>query len=314
MFDVSHMGRFRLSGPRALDYLQYAVTNDVASLGDGTGQYTLLLEDDGGVLDDLILYRLKLDEFLLVVNAANAARDYEVLSRDRPDSALLFDATEETAMIAVQGPSSREIVAELAGDHVLRIERFHVGEATIAGHAVLLCRTGYTGEDGFEIVAEAHCGAAIWRALLAAGVTPCGLGARDTLRIEAGYPLYGHEIHEQTTPVEAGLMWAVKLAKGPFRGRQAVLSAKQRGPERKLMGVIMAGRMIPRQGCRLLNGSERVGEVTSGTFSPTRGCGLGIAYVRTDIATPGTEVAVEVRGASQPATLVRKTELLGRQD
>lgn len=311
-FDISHMGRLRLAGPGAAAHLQRCLTNDIQTLNDGAAQYTLLLAENGGVLDDLIVYRLQGEEFLIVVNAVNADRDLSEFQRDMPTTVQIHDATAETAMIAVQGPDAAALVGRWAGFDPHEIGRFHVAAKNLLGSEVLFCRTGYTGEDGFEIVLPAGKAVDAWHAIIAMGAVPCGLGARDTLRIEAGYPLYGHEIHEGTNPVEAGLMWAVKLAKGPFRGRDAVAAAKQNGVNRKLMGLIMSGRMVPRQGCLVTESDTQIGEVTSGTFSPSRGAGLGMAYIATAKATVGRSVLVQIRGSSYVATLVRRTDLLDR--
>ncbi len=312
VFDISHMGRFRVRGEGALELLQYATTNDVSALRDGMAQYTLLLGDDGGILDDLIVYRLSSTEFLAVVNASNASRDFDLLSRRLGARTELRDETLDTAMLAIQGPTVVQLVSALADHDCARIPRFGFSASELAGTKGTTCRTGYTGEDGFEIIVCRDAAEHVWQAVLELGAVPCGLGARDTLRVEAGYPLYGHEIHEGTTPVEAGLMWAVKLDKGDFRGKRAVLEAKRNGAKRRLMGLIMAGRAMPRQGYPVLHGSARAGEVTSGAFSVTREVAVGMAYVATGSADPGSQVQVQIREHLHPATIVRKNEILQR--
>lgn len=313
MFDVSHMGRLWLSGTGAREHIQYNFTNNVDALEAGAGQYGLLLNERGGVLDDLIVYRLADNEFLLVVNAANTARDLAVLQENLPAGTEVDDRTRSTFMVAVQGPEAMKMVSSVLNTPLDGVGRFHVAVVPFERGRLILCRTGYTGEDGFEIIGDAAVAATLWRSFIGAGATPCGLGARDTLRIEAGYPLYGHEIHEETTPVEAGLMWCVKLQKGDFRGREAVLNAKRQGPQRKLVGFVLSSRAVPRQGNPVYFGEEIIGEVTSGTFSPTREVGLGMAYVPPACSEPASHIQVEIRGTRHDAVVVRKNDLLGRE-
>lgn len=309
-FDISHMGRFEICGARALDHLQSITSNDLAAVEDGHAQYTLFLAEDGGILDDLIIYRFHAERFLVVVNAANTERDWQIVTASGAPGVEARDFTDQSAMIAVQGPGAVALVAELSTFPVQAVPRFGFAEADVAGVPAILCRTGYTGEDGFEIIASAGDAARVWRAVLDRGAAPCGLGARDTLRIEAGYPLYGHEIREDTTPVEAGLMWAVKPDKGPFRGRDAVLRARETGPSRKLMGLVLEGRVVPRQGYPVVSGDKAVGEVTSGTFSVVRNCGIGMAYVEKEFARDGRSIELAIRETRHVARLVPKTRLL----
>jgi aminomethyltransferase len=312
VFDISHMGRFRIRGEKASDHLQYCTTNDINALDDGCAQYTLFLADDGGILDDLIVYRVNRTEFIAVVNASNAERDRDVLANGLPPSTELDDETSATAMLAVQGPAAVGLLCKLAGSDLEGTRRFSFAVGRISGSSATFCRTGYTGEDGFELIVDAENAPSVWNTIAEAGAVPCGLGARDTLRVEAGFPLYGHEIHERTTPVEAGLMWAVKLDKGEFRGRAAVAEAKRLGAASRLMGIVMADRAMPRQGYEVYDGSQRIGEVTSGAFSVVRGTALGMAYLNRAHAQVGKQVSVKIRESLHAATVVRKNELLAR--
>ncbi len=310
MFDISHMGRVRVRGATAAAGLQSVTTNDVAALAPGKAQYSLIPFEAGGIADDIIVYMLANEQYLVVVNAGNTARDIEILRNVESLSGIMNDETAETCMIAVQGPEAAALLQGSCSTDLTAVPRFGVVAARVYGIPATLCRTGYTGEDGFEIIAASGDGHTLWRALSASGAVPCGLGARDSLRTEAGYPLYGHEISETTTPVEAGLMWAVKLDKGDFVGRAAIAEAKARGPERKLMGIVMGDRAIPRQGYTVAQNGSEVGVVTSGAFSATRSIALGMAYIRSDVARAGRRVGVIVRGTPHEATLVPKKDLM----
>jgi aminomethyltransferase len=313
LFDISHMGRVQVSGSGALALLQRLTTNDVASLAPGEAQYSLLTNPQGGIVDDIIVYRQGEDEFALVLNAGNTGKDLDWLHSHAGLEVTIADRTERTAMIAAQGPRAPEMVARLADRDVLNLPRFTYTEGALKHTPVLFCRTGYTGEDGFELVMSAETAPQVWRHLQEAGGVPCGLGARDALRIEAGYPLYGHEIDDTTTPVEAGLMWVVKPEKGDFIGRFAILETKRKGPGRRLVGITLHERIVPRQGYTLLAGQEAAGTVTSGVFSPTKSIGLGMAYVNDPYNKPGTELQIEIRNNRYPATVVPKKYLLGGQ-
>ncbi|MCC6728239.1 MAG: glycine cleavage system aminomethyltransferase GcvT [Chthonomonadales bacterium] len=310
LFDISHMGRLQLRGDGATDLLERLTPNDVGGLAEGQAHYSLLTNEVGGIRDDIIIYREGGETFLVVVNASNRAADLEWLRASAPTGTELADETEATAMIAVQGPGAAALLGSLSGDVAPRMPRFAHRRLALAGVDATCCRTGYTGEDGFELIMPAAGGPAVWEALRSSGGVPCGLGARDALRIEAGFPLYGHEIDETTTPVEAGLMWVVKLDKGPFVGRDAIAEAKRRGAARRLMGLVMDDRAIPRQGYTLYVDRQPVGNVTSGVFSPARGRALGMAYVEAAHAASGTRVEVEIRGSRHLARLVPKKSLL----
>ncbi|MBI2886339.1 MAG: glycine cleavage system aminomethyltransferase GcvT [Chloroflexi bacterium] len=309
MFDVSHMGRLELSGADCVPYLQRIFTCDVARLEPGAGRYTLICAEDGGILDDTILYCRRPDSFLLVCNAANTPAVLDWLRRWRePGSRVaLEDRTAATGMIALQGPQAAERLVSLADPALVRgLAYFRWCELTVAGQSATVARTGYTGEDGFEIIAPAEHVAGLWQRLLEGGVTPCGLGARDTLRLEAALPLHGNDISPETDPVQAGLLWTVALDKGPFIGREAILRAKTEGTPQRLIGFELVERGIPRPHHRILAGGQEVGVVTSGGYAPTLNKGIGMGYVLSAHARVGTEIAIDVRGNAIPARVVRR--------
>lgn len=297
LFDVSHMGRVAVRGPAALAFLQRATSNDAGRLAPGRGQYTLALNAAGGVRDDLIVFRLE-GEWLVIVNAGNRAKIAEHFRAHLPVGAQLADRSDELAMIALQGPRAAGLLAPLAPDAV-RLERFAIAPCAVAGRTMLVSRTGYTGEDGFELYPPARDAEAVWDALAARGAAPCGLGARDALRLEVAYPLYGHELDETTTPWEARLGWVVKLDKGDFLGRAALLLAKERGAGRRLAGFTAAG-PVPRAGCVLTLNGTPAGAVTSGGYSPSLKTGIGLGYLPGTLM-PTDALAVVVRGRSVPA-------------
>jgi aminomethyltransferase len=310
LFDISHMGRLIVAGEGALDLLQRTTTNDVSALAPGQAQYSLIPNPDGGIVDDIIVYRNAADSFTIVLNASNTAKDIDWFRAHAGEGVTFNDFTDSTAMIAVQGPAAPELVSRLTGQDLSGVARFSSVEGQIAGARAGLCRTGYTGEDGFEVIVDAENAAAVWDALVSQGGVPCGLGARDALRIEAGYPLYGHEIDDATTPVEAALMWVVKLDKGGFIGRDRIAETKAKGAGRKLVGLTLQERIVPRQGYTLYRENEAVGTVTSGVFSPTTGHSIALAYVADPHNKPGTELQVEIRANRYPATVVPKKDLL----
>jgi aminomethyltransferase len=319
LFDVSHMGEFRVRGPQAQAFVQHLVTNDASKLTDGRAMYTVMCHEDGGAVDDLLVYRFAEDDYLLVVNASNIEKDWThanaVLAEGGFD-AQLSDESADTALLAVQGPLAPTIVQAIAPIAVTEIPfyRFQTAEpgAFLGCERAVFSHTGYTGETGFEIYCDADKAALVWDALLEAGRThglqPCGLGARDTLRLEAGYCLYGHELTDETTPLEAGLGWVTKLDAGDFVGREALRLQKERGVERKLVGFVMEERGIPRQGYALTNEQgEPIGTVTSGSQSPVLGRGIGLGYVPNDPAftAPESRLGIAVRGRVMQA-LVQK--------
>jgi aminomethyltransferase len=305
VFDVSHLGSVRVSGPGAFDVLQWALTNDLRRIAPGRAQYTHLLDpDDAHVVDDIIVWWFTDDEFLVMPNASNTAPLLDALEGGPRvgRECMVADITETRAILAVQGPEAR---ARLAGiDAALAdVGRFHVARASFDGHDGLVAGTGYTGEDGVELHVPVDAARATWEALIDGGVAPAGLGARDTLRLEAGLPLHGHELGPGITPLQAGLGWVVRFDKGDFRGRDALLAERERGIARRLRGLRVEGRQVPRTGCAVLVDGTPVGEVTSGNFSPMLGCGIALAFVRPDLA-EGTGVTIDVRGKAVPALVV----------
>ncbi|MGC8667013.1 MAG: glycine cleavage system aminomethyltransferase GcvT [Chthonomonadales bacterium] len=310
VFDISHMGRVLVRGGEAASFLQYVTTNDIGILQPGRAQYSLIPNPAGGIKDDIIVYRLAPDVFLVVLNASNTAKDLEWLQGHAGQSVEFEDRTTQTAMLAVQGPEAPALVASVWGEDLLQVSRFGFAARSVGHAEILFCRTGYTGEDGFELIVPAEYAASIWEELLGKGAVPCGLGARDVLRIEAGYPLYGHELDEDVSPVEAGLMWVVKLNKGAFIGRERIEEIKHGEPRRRLMGLHVHHRIVPRQGYTLFLEDGPAGIVTSGAFSPTVGHSIGMAYVDHPYDRLGTVVEIEVRGQRIPATLVPKKELI----
>ena len=318
LFDVSHMGEVRVRGAGAERFLQRLTPNDVAQLVPGRAHYSGLLTDLGTYVDDLLIYRLAADDFLVVVNASNAARDLAWIREHGPDpegaegappaDLEIADEGDRFALLALQGPRALAILEPLASPGVAGLRYYGFLRGEVAGVPAILSRTGYTGEDGFELYLEPEGAPEVWRRLLAAGaphgLVPAGLGARDTLRLEAAMALYGHEIDERTTPLEAGLSWVVKLGKGDFLGRAPLLEQSEQGVRRTLVGFTVEGRGIARQGHGVLSGGEAVGEVTSGTWSPTLEKAIGMAYVPPALAAPGTPLELDVRGRKLPAAVV----------
>lgn len=305
VFDVSHLGTVSITGPAAPEVVATTFTNDPSRLEDGASQYTLCCDDAGGIVDDLIVYRLGPERFVAVPNAAN---NDLVVGRLR-DAAGTRDAQVEDvgpdhAILAVQGPDSLGLVAEVVGTDPANVAYLGAAEITHDGTDLLLCRTGYTGESGCELVVPAAAAADLWEALRSGGAAACGLGARDTLRLEMGYPLHGQDLSPETNPYEARLGWAVKLDRGPFAGREALVAAKEGGPERRLWGLLGTSRRPPRQGMDVRREGERVGRITSGSFSPTLEVGIGLAYLDDPVG-PDDEVEVDVRGTGVPFRVVR---------
>jgi glycine cleavage system T protein (aminomethyltransferase) len=300
VFDVSHMGQIETRGPDALAFLQRMLSNDVRRLPEGGAQYSVLCREDGGVLDDLFTYRLAECEFLTVTNAANHEKDLAWLQSHAADFDVdVLDVASSFAMLAVQGPRAREIVARLS-DGALP-SRFHLTERSVGGAATLVCGTGYTGEDGVELLLDPEDAPGVWDALLASGAEPAGLGARDTLRLEVCFHLYGNDLMETRGPIEAGLGWCCKEKTG-FIGAEPVAAMRQAGPPEKLVPFLIDGPGIARQGNPVVGG----GVVTSGTFSPCLERGIGMAYVPAERSEPGTTVEIDVRGTVRAAVVERK--------
>lgn len=311
LFDVSHMGEFLVNGSGAEAFLQTMTTNDVGRLADGQAQYSLLCYPDGGTVDDLLVYRLGEGRYMLVVNASNIDKDYQWLEDHLPAGGVeLKDVSGETLLLAVQGPHAQQILSEVTSLPLDELKPFHfVEKASVCGTEVLLSRTGYTGEDGFEIYAPNWTAMTLWNRLLEAGsahgLMPAGLGARDTLRFEAKLPLYGQELSKDISPLEAGLGFFVKLDKGDFIGREALQAQKEQGVPRRLVGIEMIDRGIPRTHYPVYADGRVIGEVTTGTQSPTLKRNLGLALVEAKYGEVGTGLEVEIRGKRLKAVVVK---------
>ena len=297
LFDVSHMGEFMVSGADALPALERLTTNRVASIAEGRVQYSAMCYENGGFVDDLLIYALP-GRYMLVVNAANLEKDLEWIRSNLTGDVVVDDVSDETGLVALQGPASERILSGLTSVDVPALPYYYWTKAEIAGRETTLSRTGYTGEDGFEIYCDPRHSCAIWGALLeegaAADIGPVGLGARDTLRLEMGYSLYGSEMDASRSPAEAGLMWVTRLSKGDFIGRDAIARSIDEGIDERIVGFELTGRGIPRPGQRLFVGDDEVGHVTSGTFSPSWKRGIGLGYVRSDVT---GELSVDIRGS-----------------
>jgi aminomethyltransferase len=299
VFDVSHMGEVETEGPDAERLLQRLLTNDVSAVEVGGAQYSCLCREDGGVLDDLFSYRLDDQRWLTVTNAANHERDFAWWREHAEDLEVeVLDRLADWAMLAVQGPRARDLVTGLASGELPK--RFRTAELELAGAPALVCGTGYTGEAGVEVLVAPQDAPAVWDALLEAGATPAGLGARDTLRLEVGYCLYGNELTEERNPIDAGLGWVCKEQTG-FIGAEACVRTREQGPREKLAPFVIEGPGIARQGNPVMEGDDPAGVVTSGTLSPTLDEAIGMAYVRSDLAEPETPIEIDVRGKRRSA-------------
>ena len=294
-FDVSHMGEFLVEGPAARAFLQTVLSNDLDKIGEGKAQYTLLTNEHGGIVDDLIGYELSPERFLLIVNAANREPDFAWLEERLPSEVELRDVSDEYALIAVQGPSALERLG------LPEAPAFTFADGEVGGVACTVNRTGYTGEQGVELLVEAGAATELWDRVLDRGVVPCGLGARDTLRLEVCYPLHGNDITPETDAISAGLGWVCALDKD-FTGADALRRIKEAGPERRLAAFVMEEAGIPRQGMAIVEG----GEVTSGSHSPMLEVGIGMGYVPAGLAQPGSELTIDVRGRLRRARVVKK--------
>ena len=309
LFDVSHMGEVSVRGSQALEFLQQVTCNNVARLVPGRAHYTGLLTPEGCFVDDLLIYQLNADDYLLVINAANTAKDLEWLERHAPDfDVRLSNDSARWCQLALQGPHAEAVLSSLSGLDLTAIRYYGFMRAEVEGADCIVSRTGYTGEDGFEIYAPAEAGMPLWSALLEAGaprgIAPIGLGARDTLRLEARLALYGNDIDETTSVVEADLSWIVKPDKGPFNGRDVLVRQMEQGVARKLVGFEMRGRAIARPGYEALVDGEALGRVTSGTHSPTLRKSIGLAYLPIERTEPGCDFTVKIRGREEPAVVV----------
>jgi aminomethyltransferase len=312
LFDISHMGRFELSGKGADDELDRITPGPVRRLQRGGAQYSMLLNETGGILDDIYIYKRGMDRYTLIVNAANRAKDFAWMSAQLQGGVSLSDVSDETALLAVQGPRSWEVMAQVIpfGKTEIPLRSFIETELLVArGAKALVARTGYTGEKGYEIILPVAHAAAFWTALMEAGkeigIRPIGLGARDTLRLEMGYLLYGHDMNAETTPLVCGLGAFIDLEKS-FIGKEALVQQKQQGLTEKLVGFELPNGGIPREGCRIYSEQKEIGRVTSGNFSPTLRRGIGMGYVVTRYGDEGGEILLDIRGKAAEAVIVKR--------
>ncbi len=300
LFDVSHMGEIEVSGADALDFVNWVTTNNVANLEVWQAQYTTMLYPEGGIVDDLLVYRLP-ERILLVVNASNQDKDFEWIMENKKGNIEIKNRGEYYFQLALQGPLSKKVMKKILKEDPDKLKFYWAKEEEISGIKVIISRTGYTGEDGFEIYGDAKVGSKVWDLLMKAGettgihITPCGLGARDILRLEMGYCLYGNDISRDTIPLEAGLSWIVKMDKSDFIGKESLAKKKEEGLTRKLIGMNLEGRAIPRHGYLIYKEGKQIGEVTSGYYSPTLGYPIAMGYVARPFYEIGTKLEIEIR-------------------
>ncbi|OUJ75552.1 glycine cleavage system aminomethyltransferase GcvT [Hymenobacter crusticola] len=319
IFDVSHMGEFRVRGPHALDLIQRVTSNDASKLTDGKAQYACLPNKEGGIVDDLLVYRLADEDYMLVVNASNIEKDWNWINQYNTEGAELENVSDEISLFAVQGPKAAAALQPLTDADLGSIPYYSFVQGTFAGAPnVIISATGYTGAGGFELYVPNEHAKAVWDKIMEAGqpygLKPIGLGARDTLRLEMGYCLYGNDIDDKTSPLEAGLGWITKFTK-EFTNSATLKQQKEQGVDRKLVGFQMDGPGIPRSHYPLVDeAGEPVGEVTSGTQSPSLSKGIGLGYVKTALSTPGSKVFVQVRGKNLPATIVKLPFVPGTEE
>jgi len=306
MFDVSHMARLWVRGNRSKEYLEWITANDVSKLEDSHGQYSFLPNEQGGVVDDIIVYRIADSVYRMVVNAANHQKDWEWLNEKNTFNCQLADETENTSMIAVQGPKATEVISMLspAGAELAELPFFGLKYTTVAGIHVFAPKSGYTGEEGFELICDNADAPKLWETLREAGVAPCGLASRDALRVEAGLPLYGHELNDELSPIAAGLGWVISKEK-EFIGSGPINEARANGTPRKLQGIRLNSKRLIEPGMKVFVSDQEVGEVSSGVFSPLLECGIAFAFIDSGIK-QGTECTIEIRGKQEPGTVVNK--------
>jgi aminomethyltransferase len=308
IFDVSHMGEFIISGNAAESYLQKLMLNDVSRLAPKQAQYTAMCLENGGLIDDLIVYKFE-DRFMVIVNASNRDKNLNWMQNHLTDGVEVTDISDDTCLFAVQGRFAEKTLQKLTGLQLEGIKPFRFAQSDLKGLPATIARTGYTGEDGFEIAVSNEDAVAVWDAILAAGteygIEPVGLGARDTLRMEMKYCLYGNDIDEGTNPIEAGLGWITKTEKGDFIGRDAILQIKENGISRKLVGFELLQKAVPRHGYEILKEGNIIGHVTSGTFSPSLERGIGLGYIKLPFHEVGTEIDISVRGKTIPAKVTK---------
>ncbi len=309
VFDVSHMGEFEVRGTDALSFLQKVTINDVSKLKNGSVQYSAMCYDEGGIVDDLLVYHLG-DRYMLVVNASNIRKDFDWLESHLAGDVQLTDVSDKSALLAVQGPKSLATLATLTDARLSDLAYYHIIRGTLAGVPMVVSRTGYTGELGFELYFDSDPATCekVWRAVFGAGkefgIAPVGLGARDTLRLEMGFCLYGNDIDQTTNPLEASLGWITKIDKGDFIGRQSLIRGKEAGLKRRLVGFSLPDKFLARHGYPITQNGSPVGQVTSGTFSPSLQHGIALGYVSKELSSPGSSVTIQVRGKDVPASVV----------
>ncbi|MCR4429307.1 MAG: glycine cleavage system aminomethyltransferase GcvT [Caldiserica bacterium] len=308
LFDVSHMGEIRVKGPNALNFLQRMTTNDVSKLEIGQSQYSTTLNEQGGIIDDLIVGRAGEEDFLIVSNASNVDKVFAWFKKNEIPGAEVVNESANWGEIALQGPVSQEILQKAVPIDLNKLPYFHFSETSLEGIPVIVSRTGYTGEDGFEILCSWDVTPKVWDVIMEKGkgfgLEPCGLGARNTLRLEMKYSLHGNDIDETTNPLEAGLGWVVKLQKGDFIGREVLLKVKEEGVKRKLVGFELKEQGVPREHYKVFKDGQEIGFVTSGAFSPSLKKGIGLAYVQVQFQAPGTEIDIQIRDKMVPAQIV----------
>lgn len=310
VFDVSHMGEIFIRGDKALDFVQHITVNDASVLYDGRVQYSAMLYNDGGIVDDLLVYRISEKEFMLVVNASNKDKDYEWMKKNNTFGVEIIDESDEYSLLAVQGPNSKKVIEKIC-DKSIDLEYYHFFNAKVAGVEMILSRTGYTGELGYELYfkGDENVAEKIWNALFESGkevnIQPVGLGARDSLRLEMGFCLYGNDIDQTTNPLEAGLGWITKLKKPSFIGKDVLLKVKEEGLKRKLVPLISDEKSFPRHGYDLSVNGKKVGHITSGTVSPVLDKAIAMGYVESDYAKEGNQINFLIRGKEVPAVITK---------
>jgi aminomethyltransferase len=308
VFDVSHMGEFLVSGKNALQFLQRVTINDVSRLSPGRAQYSAMCYDSGGIVDDLLVYQLGPDRYMTVVNASNIEKDLSWMKEHLINGVELVNQSDETALLAIQGPKAEETLQKLTPVALSGIQYYHFAIGTVCGIEMIISRTGYTGERGFEIYFAPGHADLIWNAVMDAGrpfgIAPIGLGARDTLRLEMGFCLYGNDIDQTTNPLEAGLGWITKMSKPDFIGKPVLDRVKAEGLKRKLVGLIMGEKAVARHGYKILKDGSEVGVVTSGSFAPSLEKNIGMGYVLAPLAVEGKVLTVDVRSTQKSATIV----------
>ena len=309
LFDVSHMGEINISGPRAEEFLQHMITNDIKKLTAGRILYTVMCYEDGGIADDLLVHKKSDDNYMLFVNASNTQKDFQWFLENQIYGTQIINASSNTTQLALQGPAAEKILQQIVDIDLSTLQHYHFRTGKAARVDALIARTGYTGEDGFEIYFKSDCAEYLFRNILEAGkkngIIPVGLGARDILRLEMGYALYGHEIDRNSNPLEANLGWIVKFDKGDFIGKEALIKIKKKGLKRKLVGFELIDRGIPRAGYTIFKNNKKTGEVVSGTFSPTMKKAIGTGYIAIEHSNVNGEIEINIHGKNRKGKIVK---------